>query len=600
MSIFQELKRRNVFRVAGAYAVTGWLIIEVAATLEDTLYLPGWVDTVIAVSLLLGFPIVLFLAWAFELTPEGLVRDEEVPEDAPSRNQAKGRLNLLIILVLTLALGYFVTDRFFLDRSPAVDRDVASRDSVSDSETSGPAQGDLSIAVLPFVNLSPDPDQAYFADGLTEELLNLLARMDSLKVSARTSSFYYKDKLDEIPLTEIARQLGVAHLLEGSVRRSGNQLRITAQLIEAGGGFHLWSQTWDRTLDDVFLIQDEISRAVADELYVTLLGAPPQARVVDTRALELTLQGRYLFNRRRTGDLAQALPLFEEAVAIDETTVNAWIGLVPLYLWLFDPPRIADARAAVDKAITLDPENPEAWIRQGSVLFEEGRQADAVASLERGLELGPDNPLALAINASMAMNKGDFDRGLAMLRHAVSTDPLHWVNRNFLGNTLIEARRLDEARKLLDESLALSQDPTLFAILHARVALLEGKPAEALEQVAFMPGPRPEAWGGDARLTYTAMAQHDLGNEPASRAASDEFLESYAQESPLEMAFIHAWRNELDEAFDWLDSAASMGLIRFDMAQIMNAPELDAVRADPRWDELLERLGAEDFSDGPG
>ena len=598
MSIFQELKRRNVFRVAGAYAVTGWLIIEVAATLEDTLYLPGWVDTVIAVSLILGFPIVLFLTWAFELTPDGLVRDEEIPVDAPSRNRARGRMNLVIIVALTLALGYFVTERIFLDRGPAADREVVSREIAPDSAAPGTVADELSIAVLPFVNLSPDPDQAYFADGLTEELLNLLSRMAPLKVSARTSSFYYKDKLDEIPLPEIARQLGVAHILEGSVRKSGNQLRISAQLIEAEEGFNLWSRTWARTLDDVFQIQDEISRAVAEELQITLLGAPPRARVVDTRALELTLKGRHLLNQRGPGDLAKALPLFEEAVAIDERAADAWVGLVPLYLWLFDPPRTAKAREAVEKAIALDPENPEAWVRQGNVLFLEGRQSEAMASVQRGLEIGPDNPLALAMNASLAINDGDLDRGLMLLRHAVSTDPLHWVNRSFLGNTLIDAGRLDEARRLLDESRALAPDPVMFADLNARVALIEGKPEEVLEQVALMPGPQPSARGGDARLSYTAMAQHDLGNEQASRAASDAFLETYANESPLEMAFIHAWRNELDEAFRWLDLAASMEHIRFEMDRVLNAPELDRARSDPRWGALVERLGAEESGQG--
>ncbi len=590
MSFFQELKRRNVLRVAGAYAVTGWLIVEVAATLEDTLYLPGWVDTVIAVSLLLGFPIVLVLSWVFELTPDGFVRDEDLPEDAPFRGQARGRLNLFIIVVLTLALGYFVTDKFLLDQRSASDDALTSTQVSAPSAASDPAPDKLSIAVLPFVNLSPDPDQAYFADGLTEELLNLLARMAPLKVSARTSSFYYKDKLEEIPLTEIARQLGVAHVLEGSVRKSGDQLRITAQLIEAEGGFHLWSQTWDRTLDDVFMIQDEISQAVADELRLTLLGAPPRARVVDTRALELTLLGRHLFNRRGPGDLQKALPLFEEAVAIDAGAADAWVGLAPLYLWLFDPPRVEDARAAVDRAIALDPENPEAWVRQGNVLFLEGQEADAMASVERGLALGPDNPLALAMNASLAMNNGELERGLTLLRHAVSTDPLHWVNRSFLITTLINSRKLDKARNVLDESLALAPDPAMFAALHARVALNEGKPEEALDQVALMLGPMPSIRGGDARLSVTAMAQHDLGNEEASRTALETFLETYADESPLEMASIYAWRNELDEAFTWLERAAALDDYSFQVVRFLNAPELDAARSDPRWDAFVESL----------
>ena len=243
MSFFTELKRRNVFRVAAAYLVAGWLLIEVSATLEETLRLPEWADTLLAFFLILGFPIALFFSWAYEITPEGIKREKDIEVDDASRAHTAQRLNWVVIVLLVLAVGLFVVDRFVLedrgtDTAPAPE--VVEQVSPP-PETAGEAQAEdvllagvpeLSIAVLPFVNMSSDPEQEYFSDGLTEELLNLLAKVQELKVAARTSSFYYKDKLEDIPLLEIARQLEVAHVLEGKRpqrRRSDPNYRTAHQ-----------------------------------------------------------------------------------------------------------------------------------------------------------------------------------------------------------------------------------------------------------------------------------------------------------------------------------------------------------------------------------
>jgi TolB-like protein len=299
MSLIKELKRRNVFRVAVAYGVVAWLLIQVGATLEPAMHLPEWTDSILAFFLLLGFPIAMFFAWAYELTPDGLKRDGDIAPDAGERAVASQKWDRLIILLLVLALGYFAVDKYFITES-AIESAGLNPDAAETDALTGVSS--KSIAVLPFVNMSSDPEQEYFSDGLTEELLNLLAGIDDLKVAARTSSFFYKNKVEDIPMREIAQQLEVAHILEGSVRRDGNQIRITAQLIKADDGFHLWSETYDRTLDSIFVIQDEIAAVVVDQLKITLLGELPHAKVVNTESLDLTMEGRYLFNRRQEGD----------------------------------------------------------------------------------------------------------------------------------------------------------------------------------------------------------------------------------------------------------------------------------------------------------
>jgi TolB-like protein len=277
---FQELKRRNVVRVAAAYAVVAWLLIEVSDTIFPRLGFPDWTVTFIIVLVALGFPLALFLSWAYELTPEGVKRTEEVPVEASVTRLTGRRLDFAIIGVMALAIGWLSWEQF----GP------------------GGEAREASIAVLPFVDMSADGDQEYFGDGLSEEILNLLAGIRELKVSGRTSSFSFKGTNVSIP--EIGRTLGVAHVLEGSVRRSGDDLRITAQLVEAGTGFHLWSDTYDRRMVDVFAIQDEIAGAIADALRLTLVASAHET--ADLEAYDLYLMARTLIYGRSVEGLNEA------------------------------------------------------------------------------------------------------------------------------------------------------------------------------------------------------------------------------------------------------------------------------------------------------
>jgi len=302
MSLIRELRRRNVFRVAAAYVVASWLLIQVAETIFP---LFGYGDTparIVVVVLAIGLIPALIFAWAFELTPEGLKKESEVDRSQSIAPHTGKKLDRMIMVVLALALGYFAFDKFVLTPQ----REAAQQQQTVEQLASATEQarqqgrtealvesyGDQSIAVLPFTDMSSAKDQEYMSDGLAEELLNLLAKLPQLWVISRSSAFSFKGK--DIAIPEIARQLNVAHILEGSVRKSGNTLRITAQLIEARSDTHLWSETWDRPLDDIFAIQDEIAATVVEQLKVTLLGAVPQVQETDPEAYALNLQVRHL------------------------------------------------------------------------------------------------------------------------------------------------------------------------------------------------------------------------------------------------------------------------------------------------------------------
>lgn len=544
---FAELKRRNVFRVAIAYLVTAWLLIEISSTLEETLLLPDWADTLLAYLLILGFPVVLFFSWAFEITPEGLKREKDLDRELPSRAIAARRLNIITIVILVLAVGLFAFDRF---AGPGPASPVAQ----------GTAAPDLSIAVLPFVNMSSDPEQEFFSDGLTEELLNLLAGIKELKVAARTSSFFYKNKLDTIPLLEIAGQLSVAHVLEGSVRRSGDRVRITAQLIDTETGFHLWSDTWDRDFDDIFEIQDEIAAAVAEELRITLLGEAGHSKVIDTESYELAMQGRFFYNRRDEGDTDLAFERFRRAVEIDPDNATAWIGLVPLYLFFRGEPDLDKALQAVENALQLEPENPEAVIRHAGVLHWLGRIDESDAEWARALEIGQDNALVMSIVAGSFCGRGDFETCIAYQERAVSLDPLHPVNLGNLSSYYIWAGDFDGAERWAHRLLEIKPGDASGLTNLAEIQLARGAPEAADSLVARIRLVDPNR-GQDAAKTaqLEAAIAFSLGNEQAASEALQRFVDTFGAEHPVRLAALYAWRGETDKASAVLDEIADSG-----------------------------------------
>lgn len=429
--IFAELKRRNVIRIAIFYGAAAWLILQVADVLLDILGAPEGSLRLLAVVLALGFPFALILAWAFEVTPEGIKRESEVDRDGLQPDQSARKLDMATIGLLLLAIALLMWSH--IGQRSAVAPPVAQQAS---PVTTPPADGprDLSIAVLPFVNMSADLENEYFSDGLSEEILNVLARMQDFRVAGRTSSFAFKNQ--QTDLRAIGERLGVANILEGSVRRQGERVRVTAQLIDARDGYHLWSETYDRRLDDIFAIQDDIATEVVKALRLTLLDADEQVisqtAKGDVEAYNHYLRGQSLVRLRTREGLERALEEFQQAILIDPEYAPPYAGVAMVYA-LFDNygyRRLGEteefAHRALERALALDPQSDEAWAVRG-LLLNQGpgasqRIPEARAALERAIEINPNNALAHLWIANLLFP--DFEAVAASLQRAYELDPL--------------------------------------------------------------------------------------------------------------------------------------------------------------------------------
>lgn len=422
-NFFTELKRRNVVRVALAYVVASWVIIQAADTLESVLLLPEWFTTAIVAALFLGFPVALIISWAYELTPEGLITTSEADATASVTHKTARRLDIVTIGVVCVAVvlmfvrPYIVPDIVSAPASKEGSTPENSRvaELILDATDDDEAEVDAaSIAVLPFINLSSDPEQEYFSDGISEELLNLFAKIPDLRVAARTSSFQFKGRNLDVP--EIGEQLNVAHVLEGSVRKSGSKLRITAQLIEAKSGFHLWSETYDRELVDIFAIQDEISMAIVEALsdilgVVSAADTPTIVRSDSTAAYEAYLQGNVLANRLTDIDLQAAQLQFDRAIELDPNFAPAYTELAGTYLMrlasgsTYGTLTLAEveekAAPLIERALEMSPTLASAHRRKGQLLNFQGRYNESVRSLRVALDFNPNDA---AIFNSLAVN----------------------------------------------------------------------------------------------------------------------------------------------------------------------------------------------------
>jgi TolB-like protein len=354
----EQLKHRNIIRVGILYLVACWLILDPVHVVFHMLEVPAWANRLVVILMVIGFPVILLFAWVYEITPEGLKPTVEVDPHRSIRKLTGQRLDRAIMVVLVLGIAYLLVDKFWLSKHTTNEQPVAA---VTPGATpAAPAIPGKSVAVLPFVDMSEKKDQEYFSDGLSEELIDLLTKIPGLRVPARTSSFYFKGK--QTTIGEIGKELSVAHILERSVRKSGNPLRVTAQLIRVDNGYHVWSQTFDRKLDDVFKVQDEIAAAVVQTLKVTLLTRPvaQPARAPNTAAYTSYLQGRFFAAHNSRDGNARAVPLFEQAVRDDSTYALGWAGLARVVArsadngWVPLASGYDRARAAAAKALQLD------------------------------------------------------------------------------------------------------------------------------------------------------------------------------------------------------------------------------------------------------
>lgn len=464
MSFFDELKRRNVIRVGIAYAVVAWLLLQLTEVLKELLGLPDELGRTVVLILAIGFLPVLIFAWAFEWTPEGIKRDADVDRTDSVSPQAGRKLDRLIIVVLTVALAGFAWDKF-----------GGLRDS-EQASAPGPAteQADLldqSIAVLPFVNMSGNQDNEYFSDGLSEELLNLLAKVNGLKVAARTSSFTFKNSNADIG--EIGQALNVATILEGSVRRSGNQARITAQLIKVDDGFHLWSETFDRELDNIFQVQDEIATAIVDALKLPLLGqdaTPLQSESATSfEAYDLYLLGQFSAKSWTEEDLTAAIDYFKRALELDDSFAPAWAGLAKSYALVQDFGNMDRNQAlqlgaeAVANALQLDPQLPEALSARALLHRYEGNTSLALETAQQALAIDPNNVEAMR-QIVRATQFTVPPLALEMATRAWELDPLSGPGRRMLLMSTNWANNdLSDVEALAEDMLASNpNDPNVF------------------------------------------------------------------------------------------------------------------------------------------
>jgi TolB-like protein/Tfp pilus assembly protein PilF len=567
LQIFRELQRRNVVRVTIGYIVSSWLLAQVADLVLENIGAPDWVMQTILLLLVLGFPVVVFFSWAYEVTPEGIKRESEIDRSQSITHITARKLDRAIMATLLVAVGYFAYDKFILSDAP----DTAIEPVAQSAEGVAASTSQQSIAVLPFVNMSDDASNEYFSEGLSEELLNLLAKNPKLRVAARTSSFSFKGR--QVDISDIASQLNVAHVLEGSVRRAGDQVRVTAQLIKADDGFHLWSETYDRQLDNIFAIQDEIAGAISSALLSQIIGKDADDSGGDNTATsqynppaanyQSYLLARNQFNKQSVTGLERALEILEplvrgnpdyaEAQALYANVVlnlsrRAGIGDMP---WITAQARI---RNALGKALSLNPNLAEAHLVEARTLMQVRDVAGTISALEKAIELNPSYSAAYVSLAEITMAAGQQERAWQALEKARALDPLSPDTLNMTAHMATLYDRPDTA----GEALAALEDiePESASLLRVHLYMDLNEVAKAI----------------------IALEQYDAKFEEPG--ASGRYLaDLYVQIGMLDEAGSISPRQKLFNAAVTSDRALALELLESEVANITDPHD----RADVYW-----------------
>jgi TolB-like protein len=575
-SFFSELKRRNVYKVAVAYAVVSWLVIQAASILLPTFEAPSWVMKAFVVFLALGFILAVFISWAFEMTPEGMKRTADVSADEVRSmpHWSKRKFAAFIVGVAVIAAGLFL---FELLRPPG--------------STTASKSDNKSIAVLPLLNESGDPKDEYFSDGLSEELIAALAQIRELKVIGRSSSFRFKERKEE-PKT-IGEKLGVSTLLEGTVRKQGERVRIVAELINAADGIELWTRTFDRELKDIFAVQQEIATAVAASLKLKLLGRDDSAaKSVATESVEAYsayLQGSFYFQRRNFADYTRAVASFDKAIQLDPHYALAYAKRSEAWALIGDlkgqGPKDAwvNAKSDAEKAIALDPSVAETHAALGWVrCFVEWKFAEGLSELNRAKELSPANPTANDLLARIVVYLGKPDEAEKQARQAVELDPLAFLAQHNLARVLWFEGKLDEADAVARKAAELQPTAAAAHRWQVLVAVKRGDGATALREAQLEPD-------SGYRRFELALAQHVRGDRAAADAALADLIANGHDQLAYQIAEVYAARGEKEKAFEWLQ-------ISFDTHDtgtlgLLVDPLLRDLRADARYKILLAKLG---------
>jgi len=574
-AFFGELKRRNVYKVAVAYGVVGWLLIQVATQVFPFLEIPNWAIRLVILVIAVGFPVALLIAWAFELTPEGLKRTDVA--DAAQQHSPGGVWIVVVLVAATLSLGLFFLGRY-----------TAGRGTTQLSEVTAVVPG-KSIAVLPLINESGDPKDEYFSDGLSEELIAALAQISGLKVIGRSSSFRFKDRTEE-PKT-IGEKLGVSTLLEGTVRKQGDRVRIVAELINAADGIEVWNRTFDHELKDIFAVQQEIAKAVAESLRVTLLGSEEKSAQMATNSVEAHnayLQGHFYSVRRNAEDYRKAIDYFDQAIQLDPNYALAYAERSEVWTVIGDltgqrSTAFPKARSDAEKAVAIAPSLAEAHAALGWVrAFTEWKFAEGLRELQRAKELSPANPTANDLLARVIVYTGQMEEAEHQARQAVELDPLSAATQFTLGRVLFYAGKLDEAYAAGRKLAELQPSASSSRRWQVLVAVQRGDGETALREAQLEPD-------DSIRPFELALAQYVRGDRKAADAALAELIANSRDGLAYQVAQVYAVRGEADKAFEWLQ-------IAFDnhdggMPSLLVDPLLAVLRDDPRYKNLVAKVG---------
>jgi len=559
------------------YGAASFAVLQVVDLLVPILGLSDAVMRVLVVLLFVGFPAAVFFEWAFELGPEGIRRTEQAtPGELTAIISASPYKRWLSGLLALVGMGALTAGSWYAGRQSASGDEVVEAPVVSPS-----------IAVLPFANMSSDPDRDYFSDGVAEELLIILGRIPGLRVASRTSAFAFKGQ--DLDLPEIARRLNVGYILEGAVRFEGENVRITARLVDAPTDTRIWSETWDRTLGDVFAVQEEIASAVVDSLEITLMGARPRVAATDPEAYALFLQGRQLGRQRTAEALQDAVAVLKHAVTIDPAYAPVWGELARVYSTQVGSGLLPIdegyelAREAADRALSIDPEYAPAIAHLGLIAMAHDNDLAAAAEYyERALALAPTDTDIMTDAAGLLQGLGRLDQAITLKEYAVARDPMNPRGHHNLGNAYRWAGRWDDAIASFNAALSLSPGHLGARAAIAQALLGKGEPGAALAAAQLEPS-RP--W----LLIGSTMAYHALSRSAESDADLAELMEGWQGEAAYNIAYVLAFRGEADRAFDWLDRAVDYrdpGL-----SEILMENAFAGIRSDARWFALLERLG---------
>ena len=583
-NFFTELKRRNVYKVAIMYAVVGWLLVQVATQVFPFFEVPNWAVRLVVLLIIIGFPVSLIIAWAFELTPEGIKRTEVA--DAMHQH-SRNRIWIYVVVVgAALSLGLFFLGRYTVRQVASVQTETPKASVVSDK----------SIAVLPFANLSHDPDNAYFAAGIQDEIITRLSKIADLKVISCTSTQRFKSSPDDVPA--IAAQLRVANILEGSVQRTADAVRVNVQLIRGDTDTHLWADTFDRKLTDIFAVESEIAKTIAATLQAKLTGSEQDAITArpteNTEAYQLYLKGRFFWNKRTGQNLNKAADYFNQAIATDPKYALAYVGLADAYVLMpfygAGAPQdcYPKAKAAAEKALELDNSLAEAHASLAQVFCYHLELHRSVREFERAIELNPNYPTAHQWYGSSALTAlGQFDKAIAEVKRGIELDPLSLVINTDLGSTLYRARRYDEA--IVQMRKTLDMDPSFYYahwnLGSALAAKGELGPAIEEYQKARSLNDDPSMLGLLGRALAISGDRTDAMKvlEQLNTISKERYVSAYS------FALVHLGLGDKQEALRYLEKGYQDRA--GDVLRYINVdPLLDPLRGDPRFEALVQKI----------